>query len=409
MKNIFSLLLVLLSLYACQNEASNTIDTTPSNRFGIWNGQITLQKDKGAFLPFTFELRLSSTDSSFTLYNDQERIQLKLYSYDKDSLSVPIKPYDSELRFQLKGKSIQGTWYNNAKDNGYTLPFKAEFKGDEDTNKTSPRIPSKYAVQFGEKDHSYPAILEMETTGKKVSATFRTETGDYRFLEGTIEADQLQLSCFDGAHAFKFNGTIKGDSIINGHFFSGSTYHAIWVGVKNENVELTHPDSLTKYIGQQGFRYKLYTLSGDTIDETRGKTQPKVRLIQIMGSWCPNCKDETEFLKELHKKYPSDQLETFAAAFELSRDPLKAIQRIKKYKNEMQIPYPIYYGGFADKKKVTLNFPDLDRVISYPTLIVLDKNGTVVKIHTGFNGPATSKYVKFVNNMHNLLDALIMQ
>ena len=38
----------------------------------------------------------------------------------------------------------------------------------------------------------------------------------------------------------------------------------------------------------------------------------------------------------------------------------------------------------------------LNRVLSYPTSIFIDKTGKVRKIHTGFNGPATGdKYIEF--------------
>ena len=38
----------------------------------------------------------------------------------------------------------------------------------------------------------------------------------------------------------------------------------------------------------------------------------------------------------------------------------------------------------------------LSKIISYPTTIFLDRNKRVIKIHTGFNGPATGeKYIEF--------------
>ena len=33
----------------------------------------------------------------------------------------------------------------------------------------------------------------------------------------------------------------------------------------------------------------------------------------------------------------------------------------------------------------------LNHILSYPTTIFIDKKGSVRKIHTGFNGPATGK------------------
>jgi hypothetical protein len=38
----------------------------------------------------------------------------------------------------------------------------------------------------------------------------------------------------------------------------------------------------------------------------------------------------------------------------------------------------------------------LNSIIAYPTMIFLDEENKVQKIHTGFNGPATSDYPLFV-------------
>ena len=45
--------------------------------------------------------------------------------------------------------------------------------------------------------------------GSKVTGTFRTTTGDYRYLEGVMDGNQMQLSTFDGAHAFLFTATVS--------------------------------------------------------------------------------------------------------------------------------------------------------------------------------------------------------
>jgi len=73
----------------------------------------------------------------------------------------------------------------------------------------------------------------------------------------------------------------------------------------------------------------------------------------------------------------------------------------------MGIPYDLIYGGTSDKSKVTEVFPALNKTVSFPTLVVLDKSQKVVKIHTGFNEPATSKYKSFVTEMDVLIDSLI--
>jgi len=39
-------------------------------------------------------------------------------------------------------------------------------------------------------------------TKNKLTGTFLTTTGDYRYLDGIVTGDSLKLSTFDGAHAY---------------------------------------------------------------------------------------------------------------------------------------------------------------------------------------------------------------
>jgi len=49
----------------------------------------------------------------------------------------------------------------------------------------------------------------------------------------------------------------------------------------------------------------------------------------------------------------------------------------------------------------------LNKIISYPTLLIVDRNNKVRKIHTGFNGPATSKFKSFDSEFKSIMTELI--
>ena len=57
----------------------------------------------------------------------------------------------------------------------------------------------------------------------RVTGTLRTNTGDYRYLEGIVDGDSLRLSTFDGAHAFLFTAKVT-DSSLSGTFYSGNHF-----------------------------------------------------------------------------------------------------------------------------------------------------------------------------------------
>ena len=73
----------------------------------------------------------------------------------------------------------------------------------------------------------------------------------------------------------------------------------------------------------------------------------------------------------------------------------------------MNIPYDILWAGSSNKKEAAKTLPMLNAIISYPTMIFIDKNDKVRKIHTGFSGPATSEYATFKTEFNQFVKELL--
>lgn len=400
MIKIQSVLLSVLSIlvFACQSEKEPQVEFLPKH----WKGY--LQPSETINIPLNFELNSDNKDSSLTLINGSERLNYKLKS-NAEGFVVRLTPYESELKFNLESGGIFGWWYNYAKGPNYKIRFNATSIIQPETTSVKNQF-TQYETVFGKGENSYPAALLFKRKNEKLEATFKTETGDYRFLWGEQIHDSLWLACFDGSHAFLFTAKKVGDSLTSGIFYSGNHYTDTWNAWPNAAFKLTNADQLTKTTSENRFRFQLLKPDRSVVNELEDSLQNKVIIIQIMGTWCPNCKDETEFLNSIRKKYDPKKLAIIAGAFEYQKDTAEAFKRIENYKAAMHVGYPIYYGGSTNKKKVTEIFPDLDRVISYPTLTVLDKNGVAVLVHTGFNGPATDEYQEFTTSFIALLDSL---
>jgi thiol-disulfide isomerase/thioredoxin len=125
-----------------------------------------------------------------------------------------------------------------------------------------------------------------------------------------------------------------------------------------------------------------------------------------MGTWCPNCKDEVEFLKEWKQANPSSDVKIIGLAFERFRDTTEALEQINTYRNLLDVPYDIWLMGSSDKSEASKALPFLDHVISYPTMVFLDSEGEVQRVHTGFSGPATSKYEAFKTSFEKTIKEL---
>jgi hypothetical protein len=110
-----------------------------------------------------------------------------------------------------------------------------------------------------------------------------------------------------------------------------------------------------------------------------------------MGTWCSDCLDETRFLLDYFSQRNSD-IALIALAFERHENHSMALASISRFKEDMQIDYPILYAGSSDKMEASKQLPLLNEVLSFPTLIFLDRNNQVQRIHSGFAGPATPGY-----------------
>jgi len=253
----------------------------------------------------------------------------------------------------------------------------------------------------------------LEQQGSKVTGTFRTTTGDHRFLEGVVRDNELLLSVFDGAHAFLYTVDIIGDEMKNGAFYYGNHYKSTFIGKRNAEYELPHEDSLTFLKeGFDSFDFSFPDLSGKQVSLSDSRFQDKVVIAQIMGSWCPNCIDESKYYAEYIRDNSNPNVEFVALAFEYARTEDKAKAGLMRLKNTLGVNYPILLAqyGSSDKELAQQKLPMLNHVLSYPTTIFIDKSGDVRKIHTGYNGPATGeKFLEFENEFETFLDLLVSE
>ena len=138
----------------------------------------------------------------------------------------------------------------------------------------------------------------------------------------------------------------------------------------------------------------------------------KVVLVQIMGSWCPNCLDESKYYSEFYKENKDKGLEIVALAFEYAKTKEKAFNSIARMQDRVGIEYSILLAqyGTSNKAQAQEKLPMLNHVLSYPTTIFVDKKGLVRKIHTGFNGPATGdKYMSFQKEFEDFVNHLLKE
>ncbi len=366
-------------------------------------------------LPFNFSVEYEGEEMIAYLLNGEEKIKIEglYYGTDRtvarDTIKMDFSSYDTYFDAYYEENTIEGYWIVNYKED-YRIPFIATYGQDhrfinhnvDDTENFDGKW--KVTFEYDNPTESYPAVAEFKQDGNKLTGTFLTETGDYRYLDGNAYGNKLRLSVFDGSHAFLFSGAIESDTIV-GEFRSGKHYKSKWIAVRDNDFKLQNPESMTKSVTGDKINLSKVDIKGNTIDINSDDYEDKIILINIMGTWCPNCADEIKFLKEIKNKY-GDKIEVISLAYERYRNSDKCISVLNNYADKMGITWPIIYAGYANKKETSESLTFIDKIYSYPTLLTIDKSRKISNIHTGFSGPATSMYAQFKVDFNNKLDAL---
>ncbi len=405
MKKIF-LILVCISALSCETKL-------PTLQAGFWRATLDVQDDKQ--LPFIFEVKNNGT---LVIQNAEERITVDEIQINGNEIRIQTPVFEGYFQgvFNDDGNEITGDFIKPSLDR--VVPFKMVY-GDgvrfrESVKKSTTNITGNWETVFSENgpEDRYIAKGIFTQEGSAVTGTFRTTTGDYRYLEGTIEGDQLQLSTFDGAHAFLFTATVT-DSTLEGHFYSGNHWKEPFRATRNETYELPEAIDLT-YIkeGYDGLAFTFPETDGTMVSLSDQRYKDKVVLVQLLGSWCPNCLEESKFYVEYIKQNPNPDFEVIGIAFEYAPTQEKAFGSIQRLKDRLEIPYPIVLAqyGDSDKKLANEKLPMLNHIISYPTSIFIDKKGEVRRIHTGFNGAATGqKFIDFKEDFDQYVKSLLAE
>ncbi|MEZ6242794.1 MAG: TlpA disulfide reductase family protein [Phycisphaerales bacterium] len=253
--------------------------------------------------------------------------------------------------------------------------WSAVFKGEEDP----------CVAQFEVDDHGF------------ATGTFITTTGDYRYLSGRVDGDLLRLSSFDARDSYLFHARLRADGTIAGDFWSGTWWHDTWTATRDENASVNDGFSRTEWRGGATWDQLVFrTLDGDAqsvgdaLDDLEAGGA-RATLLLLFGSWCANCADAIEYLKELEGEHAGEGLRVLGLAFEYTGDMEHDARQVRLHEERQGTTWPVLVAGVSDKKKASEAMPVLDRIRAFPTVVFLDSSREPIAVYSGFEGPATGE------------------
>ena len=383
---------------------------------GLWRGVLTTSTRVA--IPFNFSIEDTAGVQQMVVMNGDERLKVTDIKSKGDSVFIHMPLFDSEFKLKWDGEVLGGRWIKHLGVKDAVMEFSAtpntawRFFAVDD--KPVYNVSGRWTAIFGDTTHRDTTVGEFKQDGDNVTGTFLTTTGDYRYLQGTIVQNSLYLSCFDGGHAYLFKATLSdNNTLVDGQFFSGLSGLDSWHGVRNENARLPDAYSLTALKpGYKKISFTFKDINGRDVSLSDERFKNKVVIVQILGSWCPNCMDETNFLvNSYYPKYHKKGVEIIGLAYERTTDFAKSQRTLQQMKAHFNVPYPLLITGYtpnaSDPEK---SLPMLADFKGFPTTIIIDKKGDVRKIHTGFSGPGTGVYyTQFIEEFEKLTDDLLSE
>ncbi|MCB9245417.1 MAG: TlpA family protein disulfide reductase [Flavobacteriales bacterium] len=386
-------LLVILGLQAC---------TTPKERVedkisGWWRAELIIDSVEDRTVPFFLDIRsVGDHEWIAAVVNGEERILHEDVQFRNDSVIITSPVFNSSINAQINKNELTGYWTDRSRPGNYRLPFRAKYNLDQRFKFENPlrsEINGTWKTVFNPGTERSDTAVALFNTGELtvLHGTFLTETGDYRFLEGGFDGSEMKLSTFDGSHVFLFEADLESDTL-RGTFYSGNHWKEGFIAWRDSTVALRDPYSIVELSAPDlALELNLPDIDKRRVDLGDPIFFNKPLIIQIMGSWCPNCMDETVFLSRNYERIRERGVEVLAVAFERQQGE-EVLKLLHRYKENLGVPYRILYGGSSAKDSAIRIFPQFRAIPAYPTTIFLNKDHKIVKVHTGFSGPGTGRY-----------------
>jgi thiol-disulfide isomerase/thioredoxin len=369
---------------------------------GIWNGTVTVDKLE---IPFKFELSSDGQNMKGTLFNGEERYTSTSGELVNGSLALKWDYFAATLEAKVDKGTIDGTY---SRKRSSPIAFHAVPAG-KSSARVGPKIDGVWELEDVKSSKGESAWnLIVKQNGAEVSAAILRVDGDTGTLSGSYRDGKFVLSHFSGLRPALLEVTPQPDGTLKVVLDNKETMTAVRPAEARAKG-LPLPTDPSRHTGvkdsTEPLHFNFPDLNGTLVSENDPRFRGKVVLVNITGSWCPNCHDEAPFLAEMYRKYRAEGLEIVGLDFE-ETDQLKNPTRLRSFLARYGIEYTVLLGGTTDEAKEKL--AQADNWDAWPTTFFVGRDGRVHGAHAGFPSKAsgdlyTKAKVEFEEKVQQLL------
>jgi thiol-disulfide isomerase/thioredoxin len=375
----------LLSAVACLPTMGQTqlID-------GIWDATVNVHN---VSIPFRIELSSDNTLVKGYFFNGDEKVNPSTQGYFRDgALDLKFASYAAELKATFNDGTLTGTFESGPQS---SYPFQAKRHNPPLTaaaDSSVPLIDGLWEIQVKSPKGESAWQFIVKQSGASISAAILRVDGDTGTLSGTYQDGKFVLSHFTGERPFYLEVTPRPDGTLQ-LALSNHRETQTLTALRPEAARakgLAPPDDPSQHTrlknSDDPLHFSFPDLQGRIVSDHDARFLGKVILVNVTGSWCPNCHDEAPFLESLYQKYHDQGLEIVALDFE-PEEQLKEPARLRAFIQRYGIEYTYLIAG--EPSQLNEKIPQADNLNAWPTTFFVGRDGFVHNIHTGFTSRAS--------------------
>ena len=380
---------------------------------GQWDG--TAKVADGLIVPLHLELSGTGNQLRGALVDGTQKMAATEGDANGSAITLRFSQYALTLRLTLLDGILRGT-YN--KDSG-AFAYPVELKRHVAValpKQNIPNIAGDWIVPVESPKGERAWRLIVRQSGASAAATILRIDGDTGTLAGDYHDGSFHLSHFqetrpaileitpaaNGSLALRLAGPHVGGK-------AGETTLSLTALRPQSGANLPKPDDAEGHTSMkdphQPFQFRFPDLNGKAVSNTDAQFNGKVVLVNITGSWCPNCHDEAPYLEELYRKYHPEGFEIVALDFE-EPDQKQTLTRLHAFLKKYGITYTYLLAG--EPAQLSEKLPQAVNLNAWPTSFLVGRDGRVHFVETGFPSTGSAEFYsearrRYAANVETLL------
>ncbi|HZP22172.1 MAG TPA: TlpA disulfide reductase family protein [Terriglobales bacterium] len=418
--------LLRIVIFAFLVGAVSLIAQTTPPPIGLWQGTI---QSRAGIVTFQIEVTKQAGGTlQATLINATDRQPFSSAEWSNGTLTLRMNYYDGVLTLHsVAADSMEGEYSRQTSKGVVHIPVSLAPRHELAAGKpwTGPSLAGDWVFTWpsesgAEKTTRASFQQQKDTSGPDrvpVTGTIQPVSGDTGLLHGVVTATpdgktHFHLSRFDGIHVMAIDGDFQPDGSLKGQQ-GGIKGLEDFTAVRATDAKTANPNALAETLTHvkdpsEPFRFSGVDASGKTVTQDSPEFKGKPLIVDIFGTWCPNCHDEAPVLEKLYQKYHNEGLEIVGVAYEYVDDTPRNLKQIAIYREKFGITFPLLLSGTTDEGQIARTLPQLVGFGAFPTSIFIDRNGHVRQILAGFTGPSTGeKYQEVQQRMDELVREIV--